>query len=104
MNAVCHAEFPSSHLCHAAEYFRSTPTLSPPAAGAWVNASGVSNVSGALPVYVTYSGFAGAGMYFGNTNGCAGWTTPTVDALVATPAGFVSVPCSETHQLACCGP
>ena len=37
---MCATEFPSSHLCHAGEYWRSHPDISPPPEGAWLDPSG----------------------------------------------------------------
>jgi hypothetical protein len=39
VHAVCGAAFPSSHMCHATEYFRTNSATPVPAAGAWLDAS-----------------------------------------------------------------
>jgi hypothetical protein len=59
VHAMCSAEFPGAHLCHAAEYLRSNSATTIPAGGAWLDAS-VDEAEGltieAAPSYGRYTG------------------------------------------------
>ncbi|EYF04873.1 Phage tail fiber protein [Chondromyces apiculatus DSM 436] len=39
VHALCGAQFPGAHMCHAAEYLRATSVTPVPAEGAWVDSS-----------------------------------------------------------------
>jgi hypothetical protein len=107
MNAICHSEFPGSHLCHEAEYLRAASKQLAPASGAWLHPSAAAVWASAGYNYLfTYTGYADSGpYYFGNGNNCTDWTStnPGNEAPVVTPTGFGFRLCSEAHQLACCG-
>ena len=48
MHQRCGQAFAGSHLCHVAEYERATPTITPPATGAWLDASGFATPEGGV--------------------------------------------------------
>ena len=100
IHALCAADFPGSHLCHAAEYLRSNSTLDPPAAGAWLDPS---EEAGKGPVY---SGGPQSGRYPFSPS-CNSWSTDlnAYAGTWVTPTGGISTSggCDVPRALACCG-
>jgi hypothetical protein len=99
MHAMCAAEYPGSHFCHAAEYLRAASPTTVPATGAWVDPStveGGSTVVGGVPRAGRYVNFA-----------CSNWTTAGTgfSAYSITAAGGVgnTGDCNVVRPLACCG-
>ena len=68
MHAKCAAEFPGSHLCHAAEYVLSDSATTVPSIGAWIDAS--TNTS----ANAENSGLPGSGRYLYGYS-CTTWTS-----------------------------
>lgn len=104
MHARCGAEFPGAHLCHAAEYQRATPTVSPPANGAWIDASGFALRDEAALDTSTAS--ANAGRWTGRAiyENCTNWVDAS-SALAGTtvkPGLVSSSSCATARPLACC--
>ena len=102
MHAACGREFPSSHLCHVAEYSRATPTIAPPATGAWLDASGIVGPSGVALVDEVASSRVGRATQAGES--CDNWTTSdaSVVGLTTRPGGAFEAACSLARPLACC--
>jgi hypothetical protein len=99
MHARCAQEFTGSHLCHHAEYQRATPTVSPPASGAWIDSSSFNSAAendGAMPT---------SGRSTSPTGACSSWTSGNVNALgiMMTPANSTTGSCGTPRPLACCG-
>jgi len=99
MHARCALQFTGSHLCHAAEYHRAHPTVSPPTGGAWIDFSSYNSGSdnrGAMPR---------SGRSTSPDGTCASWTTAISNrsARVMTPLNDVNATCDTQHPLACCG-
>jgi hypothetical protein len=104
MHQLCGAQFPGSHLCWTAEYARATPTVTPPASGAWIDSSAHLHTSGSL--YDTnYLETAELGRYTsGNSLNCTAWTEASPQLGYAlTPDGLSQVQCATARPLACCG-
>jgi hypothetical protein len=98
MHALCKANYPGSHLCHAAEYVRADSSASIPASGAWLDLSSDINGGGAL---------YGASPLFGRyTSGaCTNWTSTASGIsgyLVASDGSIASAPCNTVRPAACC--
>ncbi len=99
MHARCAQELTGSHLCHHAEYHRATPTVSPPAGGAWIDSSSFNSATendGAM---------ATSGRSTSPTGACSSWTSGNVNALgiIMTPANSTTGSCGTLRPLACCG-
>ena len=107
MHASCGAEFPGSHLCHVAEYERATPTTTPPAGGAWLDASGFATAAGA-PTETSLAardlGRWTGRAALGSGINCQNWTDadPTLDGLAVEPGGAFTRTCATPRPLACC--
>ncbi len=108
MHAMCGAAFPSSHMCHVAEYYRAEPTTPPPSGGAWLDYSGFPlNSAGAQvtsAIADVHSGRYAGQLPFGN---CDNWTASTdgvnaTSGLVVTAAGGTTAECTSVHAVACC--
>ena len=104
MHARCGAEFPGAHLCHVAEYERAASTVSPPPAGAWIDASGFATPSGGE--IETRVAAPGLGRWTGRHpyDNCENWTSAA-----GASAGFTVKPglvtsnsCATVRPLACC--
>ena len=98
MHAKCAAEFPDSHLCHAAEYILSDSATSIPASGAWIDPS-TNTSSGA-----ENSGMPGSGRYLYGYN-CSTWTSGSSsnNGTYITSAGSITdTSCNVSRPLACC--
>jgi len=98
MHARCAAEFAGSHLCHIAEYGRAGSSVTPPAAGAWMDDSTYHNRGenrGALPR-------SGRGTHA--QSACNAWTTNNqfANALAMNATGGVRGSCDVARVLACC--
>jgi hypothetical protein len=98
MHARCAAQFSGSHMCFLAEYTRAHPTVTPPAAGAWLDGSTYHNLGeyrGAMPR---------SGRLTRNSSGCLGWTGGGLNqGTTITPAGWDSQTCDTARSVACCG-
>lgn len=110
-NFHCASEFAGSHICHLAEYIRSTPTVSPPTDGAWADTSAyVDNSS----TYIR-TDFAGPwiGRYTSSNTArnCSNWTAldylysgnlRDTDGTVVKPGSPATEPCNVARPFACC--
>lgn len=98
-HALCAAEMPGSHLCHASEYLRSASTTTVPSAGAWIDSSRNPSTGAAIA-----SGLPQAGRFIANT--CSNWTSASVSTASTrvTPAGAIDfvASCGQARPLACC--
>lgn len=99
MHARCSAQFAGSHLCHHAEYHRATPTVSPPAGGAWIDNSTFNSAGendGAMP---------NSGRSTHPNGACASWTdgNPNRSGTTMTTANSTNGACDVQRPLACCG-
>lgn len=98
MHARCAQEFAGSHMCFLAEYTRASPTVTPPASGAWLDGSTYHNLGeyrGAMPR---------SGRLTRQSSGCQGWTIGGLNqGTTITPAGWVSQTCDTARPIACCG-
>ncbi len=98
MHGRCAAQFAGSHLCHLAEYERGHSTITPPAAGAWLDDSTWKTVAEDRCA-VPRSGR--------NTNPmgeCDSWTAASgTTGLVLSVGGVAQGDCGSAHVLACCG-
>jgi hypothetical protein len=108
MHSLCGAAFPSSHMCHVAEYYRAEPTAAPPASGAWLDYSGFPlNSAGAQvtsAIADIHSGRYAGQLPFGN---CDNWSASTdggntTSGLTITSSGATTAVCTTTHPVACC--
>jgi hypothetical protein len=98
MHAKCAAEFPGSHLCHAAEYILSDSATTVPSSGAWIDAS--TNTS----ANAENSGLPGSGRYLYGYS-CTSWTSASSsgNGTYVTSAGSITdTPCNNSRRLACC--
>lgn len=108
MHQACGAQFAGSHMCHASEYYRAAPTITPPAGGAWLDSSAYIRTSGGVDVE---NGIAGEGIgRYGAMNeltNCGGWTLtsyssgPTYGRTV-NATGITTTACTATLSVACC--
>lgn len=109
MHQACGAQFAGSHMCHAAEYHRAAPTITPPTAGAWLDASGYIRTSGGAEVTnaVASERLGRYGAFHELTN-CGGWSITTYGSsstaygTKVTPNGVTSNVCSAALAIACC--
>ncbi|MBL9017271.1 MAG: hypothetical protein JNL83_23995 [Myxococcales bacterium] len=107
MHQLCGAEYAGSHMCHLAEYHRAHATSSPPAAGAWVDASGYLDSAAQLTIEVASGEI---GRYTGSiySYNCSHWTQAqttsgtTTYGLTITPAGSLTQVCTGVRSIACC--
>lgn len=99
MHQACDAQYPGSHLCHAAEYVRAASTMIIPAAGAWLDPSANLNASS------TYNGSPLFGRSIGGYD-CLNWTSSVSNQYGAhiDPDGGItdSGNCSALRYAACC--
>jgi hypothetical protein len=107
MHALCATQFAGSHMCHAAEYYRTQSTITPPAAGAWIDASGYQRAY-ADAQEVSDVASIHASRYTGQSDhNCYAWSqvktgTQQLFGLIVTPAGPYDADCSTAHPIACC--
>jgi len=105
MHARCSTEFPGAHLCHAAEYQRASPATSPPASGAWIDASGFALRDGAVVESSVAS--ANAGRWTGRAiyENCTNWVDAdsSLAGYTVKPGLVSSASCANPRPLACCG-
>lgn len=103
MHARCAAELPGSHLCHVAEYHRATPTVTPPANGAWIDQSGAASTDAVVNTSVAArdAGRWTSRTPFGN---CANWTDLAASSygVAVSPSSAVITSCAQSLPLACC--
>ncbi|MGE0397240.1 MAG: hypothetical protein AB7T06_11010 [Kofleriaceae bacterium] len=107
MHQACGAQFAGSHMCHAAEYYQSAPATSPPAAGAWLDASAYVRTGGADVSTSFASERLGRYAAFHELTNCGGWTLTTYSSgaaygLRVTPNGITSTTCATALSVACC--
>lgn len=108
MHARCGAQFPGSHLCHVAEYYRAQPMITPPAGGAWLDPSGVLHSSGEADVTANETSIHEARFLGSSDYNCRAWTNSTMGTgnpifgEVANVDGPYSQYCNTSHALACC--
>jgi hypothetical protein len=108
MHALCAAQFTGSHLCHMGEYGASNSATTPPAAGAWIDASGAVELFNANVTAVSDLASTDVGRYIGELDSlnCDNWSfTDMGGALFGgtiTPTGLTTVACTSSHVLACC--
>ncbi|AKT38458.1 collagen-like protein [Chondromyces crocatus] len=111
MHARCANEFTGSHMCHAAEYARATPTTLPPAEGAWLDSS--SYFANNTVYTISGLGSMDGGRMAGrsDSSNCANWTSNTYQSgqytynssgLTATRTGFSTNLCNVARPVACC--
>jgi hypothetical protein len=104
MHARCGAEFPGAHLCHAAEYQRANPTISPPTSGAWIDASGFA-LRGEAELDTTIAS-ANAGRWTARSiyENCTNWVdaNATLAGTTVKPGLTTSSSCATARPLACC--
>lgn len=113
MNRVCRQEFPSSHICHSAEYVRGHSRVSLlPGERAWVDGSTIgylghndSSPDPSKTYQLSAASFGSAdaqrlvrGIWSGTEN-CDNWTNASEFGL-ALPGGGLA--CSATARVACC--
>jgi hypothetical protein len=97
-HAICNAQFPGAHLCHASEYVLSNSSAAVPAVGAWLDPStspdGTSTVSGA-PSFGRYV----------SANACTHWTQGSAGSGTYIDVGgqiYTGGTCTAVRALACC--
>ena len=100
MHALCAAAFSGSHLCHAAEYIRSTSSVTVPSPnGAWIDPS--TNTSGGT----SNSGIPGSGRSIYGYH-CATWSDGTSGryGTYVTALGTIleDGTCNVSRAVACC--
>jgi hypothetical protein len=110
LHAMCGAEFPGSHLCHVAEYNRTTSATPPPAVGAWIDTSAYVESAGGGTVSTSVAS-AELGRYFGQAthSNCMNWTAtiygtfndPAFGSTI-TPTWIEQKQCTTSHPVACC--
>ncbi len=105
MHGLCAAQYPSSHLCHVAEYELTAQTVSPPTAGAWVDASSGPGASSAGSSFDVAGATPENGRYVTSSSNwnCLNWTSTTnVYGGTLQPAGLSTQTCATSRVLACC--
>lgn len=108
MHRRCGQEFPGSHLCHIAEYNRATPTVAPPASGAWIDTSGYPTPSGGSADITAAARNFGRVTAKADYDNCDNWTATaipgayTLEGLAVAPVHAYSVSCATARPLACC--
>jgi len=107
-NALCGADFPGSHMCHTAEYYRTHTTTTPPATGAWVDYSAGLRGGSTGTHATSVCGTVELGLYTGaqNYGNCGGWTSTNsghlgyaIRDIGATTSGMT---CNQVKPVACC--
>jgi hypothetical protein len=103
MNGMCQAQFPSSHLCHTAEYMRANSGVPVPASGAWLDPSAMVDYRGSA---YTNAGLPTAGRYYLNSNSCYAWTSSTLgnkgEYMPTNGGSIFNGDCSAARVVACC--
>ncbi|MFO0576491.1 MAG: hypothetical protein U1A78_21005 [Polyangia bacterium] len=98
-HAMCAGEFVGAHLCHAAEYIRTSSPTTVPMSGAWIDPSSSVTSSG------IYVGLPEAGRQI-HGYACDSWSkgTTAVSGTWLMPSGAMSTSgdCSTLRPLACC--
>lgn len=99
MHQACDAQYPGSHLCHAAEYVRAASTTIIPAAGAWLDPSAD---------FATSATHNGSPVFGRSINGydCQNWTSPLAGQYgthIDPDGGITNTGnCSALRYAACC--
>ena len=99
MHQACDAQYPGSHLCHAAEYVRAASTIVIPAAGAWLDPSST---------FTAGLSHNGSPVFGRSTVGydCQNWTSTLVGQYGThiDPDGGITNNgnCSAVRHAACC--
>jgi hypothetical protein len=95
-------------MCHASEYYRAAPTITPPAAGAWIDASAYQRTSGGADVETSMA-TESLGRYAGfhEQINCGNWTLTTYSSGTAygdkiTSNGVTYEACATALAVACC--
>ncbi len=105
MHQLCGAQYPGSHLCYVSEYYRGSPTITPPANGAWIDVNGYtrnSALSSSMMAGATISRYTGL-----SDSNCYGWsqtmagTTNLFGAVITARAQDVKA-CTTSLPAACC--
>jgi hypothetical protein len=105
MHGLCAAQYPASHLCHVAEYELTSQTVSPPSAGAWVDASSGPGASASGSSFDVAGATPENGRYVSASSSwnCLNWTSVTnTNGSTLQPAGLNTQACSTARVLACC--
>lgn len=114
MNALCHQDFPGSHLCHVAEYNLSGATTLVPTTGAWIDPSAVIQFGdGSSTNYfrmriVPHQGIAhrSAGIFAAEsaTLNCFNWAKAGSGetGTLLVPSNATTLNCTSPRPLACC--
>ena len=111
LNAMCVAEFATSHACHYAEYELAASSTAPPSAGAWVDASCIEQNAGGT----VESGQIGCGDALASTDSgrqisastgdnCNNWNSAATNNVGFTilTTGLTPVACNVAHSITCC--
>jgi hypothetical protein len=107
---ACASEYAGSHLCHASEYLRTTEASTPPAGGAWLDASALIVPNGSYTP-VTGAALSEAGRYGVRQSSvnCSNWTSAENfdEGVVAHVDGITrsavnDTGCDVARPLACC--
>jgi hypothetical protein len=106
MHQLCGAQFAGSHMCHVAEYQRATPTVTPPAGGAWLDMSAYMRTSAQVDNSIAPS-FMGRSTSQNYTGNCNNWTATMSGSSITfgetiTDIGTTSTQCSSARPIACC--
>jgi hypothetical protein len=98
LHAACAAEFPGSHLCHAAEWVRASSATTIPTGGAWIDPStsdGKTDHNAGMP---------GSGRYLYGAD-CQDYTSASATMLgttISVAGSIVSGYCNAARVVACC--
>ena len=106
MHQLCGAAFAGSHMCHLAEYYRAHATGAPPAAGAWIDASGYPDISGELANGVAPRK-VGRYTVSNLSYNCSTWSLATTGGNTTTgltimSGGTSTQLCTDARSIACC--
>jgi hypothetical protein len=104
LHQMCGAQFAGSHLCYIAEYQRATPTITPPANGAWIDVNGYLRSQSGVQIDFMLSGHT-TGRYAGGSDwNCGGWTSSAsgFSGAAITPSGVAAKACTLSLPAACC--
>lgn len=107
---ICGSEFPGSHLCHVAEYYRTNSAIDPPGGGAWLDISAVRDYfnGGTNSCYGIASVEAGRYATASTIDNCMNWTNNMISTeglvvLLDGPSNSnTDASCDVVRPLACC--
>jgi hypothetical protein len=98
-HALCAGEYSGSHLCHVAEFIRTSSPVTVPASGAWLDPSSSASTGG------IYTGVPAAGRFVLGYD-CSSWTQGTTGYagtwVSASGSMDINGDCSTVRALACC--